>query len=145
MSAHPKWCSVRIRLTPDEVALLKAAEAVHGDALSREPHAVALRDALSLMKAGQKVAAARSGSAVILGEAEAAVLLAAVRYTGRQLDRYHDMVMGWRGHEGLDADTVARLELTFPETHRSAWEASRLARAFQALASRLEAPLSSRR
>lgn len=141
MATRPRWCSVRLRLTPVEVALLRGAETVYGDVLGRQPRAAALREALSLMKAGQKVASASDVAPVALGEAEAAILLAALRHTQQELERYRDYVMGWRERESVDAQRLAVLERAFPSAKGSAWETSQLIRALQSLGSRLEAPL----
>lgn len=142
MAAHPnpRWCSIRLRLSPEEVALLKGAEAVYGDTLSRKAHPGALREALTLMKATRKVADS-GGAAVALGEAEAVILAAAVRHTQQSLERYRDILMGWHPRQAVEPDELGLLERAFPQASGSAWETSRLVRGYQSLATRLRVPL----
>lgn len=136
---------MRLRFLAEEIGLLRGAELVHGEALSHQPRGVALRDALTLMRAVQKIAASGAGHAVVLGEDETAALLAAVRFSAQHLDRYHDHVMGWRGGEPLQPAQVALLERAFPAGKGSAFETGRLLRALRALSARLEAPLQGER
>ena len=137
---HPKWCSLRLRFAPEEVALVKGAETVYGDALGHSADATALRQALSLMKTCQKIAAS-AGSPVSLSEAEVSLLLSAIRATHDRLERYHDDVLRWQAHEPLSPDEATVLEHAFPVIKGSAWETSRVMRRLQELRRRLEAPL----
>ncbi|MBI4493533.1 MAG: hypothetical protein HY690_12155 [Chloroflexi bacterium] len=135
-----EWCPVRMRFSAEDVALLRGAEAVQGALLGREPDASALRDALILMKAGRKLGAAHDGGTVTLAEAETAALAAAMRASLEQVKRYHERILGWRSREPLAPEQVVVVEQAFPFARGSAWETSRLIRALQALAARLEAP-----
>jgi hypothetical protein len=132
---------LRLRLTADEAALLKATEVVYGAALARQHDPAALRESLALMKAAHKVSL-HPGSLVVLGESDASVLLSAVHHAHRGLERYRDVVMGWQSSSRMEPEEIEVLERAFPAIRGSAWETSRLARSLTALAERLAAPLS---
>lgn len=141
MVTRPRWCSVRLRFSAEEVALLKAAEVVCGDMLARQHDGAALREGLALMKAAQKVASADQNAVVSLAEADAGALMVALNRTAQQLERYRDVVMGWEASARMDQEGIALLERAFPTARGSAWAVSRVVKALRELAARLAAPL----
>src|SRR4051794_18980854 len=74
------WCSLRLRFDDRELELLRGAERVRGAAMASDSRPANLRTALSLAKAGQKVAHAAPGATVVLEEAELSLLLEALRF-----------------------------------------------------------------
>jgi hypothetical protein len=136
-SAHG-WCSLRLRFDQRELALLLAAEQVRGAALAHTPRPDDLRTALSLARAGHKLAAATPGASVTLEENEVNLLLAALRYTTDELQRAS------RSHTSQDERQGQALAAAFPElAELGAWRTFGLTRALEALTTRLKTALTS--
>jgi hypothetical protein len=132
------WCSLRLRFDQRELALLRAAEQVRGVALALTPRPDDLRTALSLARAGHKVAAAAPGASVSLDENEVNLLLAAVRYTTDEVQRAS---RAENDQHPRQRDTVAA---AFPElTELGGWRSFGLTRELEVLAARLQTALSS--
>ena len=125
------WCSLRLRFDQRELELLHASEQVRGAAMARTSRPVDLRTALSLAKAGQKVAHAAPGATVVLDETELGLLLDAVRYAIPE-------VQAAARPTGDNAAVMA----AFPElAEKGAWRSFGLTRELEALAARLASAL----
>jgi hypothetical protein len=128
------WCSLRLRFDDRELELLRGAERVRGDAMAHSAGPKQLRTALSLAKAGQKVAHATAGSNVVLDEAELNLLLEAVRFAIPQ-------VQAAARPSADGADVLA----AFPElVEKGSWRVFGLTRDLEALAARLDSALRGR-
>lgn len=127
------WCSLRLRFSERELTLLRGAEQVRGAALATHGRPDGLRTALTLAKAGHKVAHATPDAPVVLEEGELLLLLEAVRFA---IDEVHwaagpEAVAGMRQQATLDG---------FPELVQSGlWRSFSLTRDLQSLAERLHA------
>jgi hypothetical protein len=132
------WCSLRLRFDQRELALLRAAEQVRGVALARTPRPADLRTALSLARAGHKLAAAAPGASVSLEEQEVNLLLAALRFT---MDEVQRASRSENDQHTRDRDAVAA---AFPElTELGGWRSFGLTRELEALTARLQTALAS--
>jgi hypothetical protein len=131
------WCSLRLRFDQRELALLRAAEQVRGVALALTPRPADLRTALSLARAGHKLASAAPGASVSLEEPEVNLLLAALRFTTDEVQR--------QSRSENDQHTRQRdaIAAAFPElTELGGWRSFGLTRELDALATRLQTALS---
>jgi hypothetical protein len=136
-SAHG-WCSLRLRFDQRDLALLQAAEQVRGVALAHTPRPDDLRTALSLARAGHKLAGAAPGASVSLDENEVNLLLAALRYTTDEVQR---ISRSTNDHDDRQRQAVAA---AFPElVELGGWRSFGLTRELEALAARLQTALSS--
>jgi hypothetical protein len=132
------WCSLRLRFDQRELALLRAAEQVRGVALSLTPRPDDLRTALSLARAGHKLAAAAPGASVSLEENEVNLLLAALRHTTDEIQRAS------RSQNDLHPRQREAVAAAFPElTELGGWRSFGLSRELEALTARLQTALSS--
>jgi hypothetical protein len=127
------WCSLRLRFDERELELLRAAEQVRGAAMAHTARPDELRQALSLAKAGQKLAHGAPGAIIVLDETELGLLLGAVRYAVPQ-------VQAAARPSGDHAQVLA----AFPElVEKGTWRAFGLVRDLETLANRLTAALAS--
>jgi hypothetical protein len=132
------WCSLRLRFDQRELALLRAAEQIRGVALSQTPRPDDLRTALSLARAGHKLATAAPGASVSLDENEVTLLLAALRHTTDEVQR------AARAPDGEGSRQREVVGAAFPElTELGGWRTFGLTRELEALAARLQTALSS--
>jgi len=132
------WCSLRLRFDQRELALLRAAEQVRGVALAHTPRPDDLRTALSLARAGHKLAASAPGASVSLEEHEVTLLLAALRYTTDAVTR---ATRPKNDQHAREREVVAS---AFPElTELGGWRSFGLTRELEALAARLHTALTS--
>jgi hypothetical protein len=132
------WCSLRLRFDQRELTLLRAAEQVRGVALSLTPRPDDLRTALSLARAGHKLAAAAPGASVSLEENEVNLLLAALRYTTDEVQRAS------RSQNDQPPRQREAVAAAFPElTELGGWRSFGLSRELEALTARLQTALSS--
>jgi hypothetical protein len=132
------WCSLRLRFDQRELALLLAAEQVRGVALAHTPRPEDLRTALSLARAGRKLAVAVPGASVSLEEGELNLLLAALRYTTDEVQRAS------RTQNDQESRQGKAVAAAFPElVELGGWRSFGLARELQALAARLQTALTS--
>ena len=130
------WCSLRLRFDARELELLRGAEQLRGAAMSRTSRPDALRTALSLARAGQKVARAAPGGQIVLDQAELELLVEATRFAARELP----------GATRPDAGSAERDAVlgAFPElAEKGLWRTFGLTRELDALSGRLAAALSS--
>jgi hypothetical protein len=130
------WCSLRLRFDERELALIRAAEQVRGAALAHTPRPADLRTALSLARAGHRLAAAAPGASVSLDEHEVNLLLAALRYTMDEIQR--------AARTGPDQDPRQReaVAAAFPElSELGGWRSFGLTRELEGLAGRLQSAL----
>src|SRR4051794_39603612 len=79
------WCSLRVRFDDDELVLLRAAERLYGAELARQGRPQALRQALTLAKAGRKIATASAGVVVSLDEPELRTFAEALRFAAERV------------------------------------------------------------
>jgi hypothetical protein len=132
------WCSLRLRFDDRELVLLKGAEQIRGAALAAKPRPDVLRTALTLAKAGQKLAQAGPGASISLDEPEVRLLIEAVRYATDEVR--------WAARAPED-DRSARREAVmrgFPElVERGAWRGFGLTRELETVGVRLTAALAS--
>jgi len=136
-SAHG-WCSLRLRFDQRELALLRAAEQVRGVALAHTPRPDDLRTALSLARAGHKLASAAPGAPISLEENEVNLLLAALRYTTEEVQRAS------RSQNEQQARQREAVAAAFPElVELGGWRSFGLTRELEALTARLQTALSS--
>jgi hypothetical protein len=132
------WCSLRLRFDERELALLRAAEQVRGVALAHTPRPDDLRTALSLAKAGHKVAAAVPGASISLEENEVNLLLVALRYATDEVQRAS------RSENDQHSRQREAVAAAFPElVELGGWRSFGLTRELEALAARLHTALSS--
>lgn len=125
------WCSLRLRFDQRELELLHGAEQVRGAAMARMSRPADLRTALSLAKAGQKVAHATPGTTVVLDETELGLLLDAVRYAVPEVQA-----------AARPTGDNSALMGAFPElAEKGAWRSFGLTRELEALAARLASAL----
>ena len=133
------WCCLRLRFDQRELELLRGAEQVRGAAFAHTARPDVLRTALSLAKAGHKLATASPGTSETLEESELVLLLEAVRFATQEVQwatRSHD------GQHGADASRYEVVTAGFPElVQKGAWRSFGLARELEAAAARLSAAL----
>jgi hypothetical protein len=131
------WCSLRLRFDQRELVLLRAAEQVRGVALAHTPRPDDLRTALSLARAGHKIAVAAPGASVSLEEGEVNLLLAALRHT---MDEVQQAARAQNDQHSRQREAVAA---AFPElVELGGWRSFGLTRELEALAARLQTALS---
>jgi hypothetical protein len=124
------WCSLRLRLGAEELALLRSAEQLHGAVLAERARPDTLRDALALARVGKKLGAAAPDDVLVLSEQETALLLEAIRSAMREIQR--------ASAAGPDARS-AMVTRAFPELGERMWRAYAVTRELDALQSRLAA------
>ena len=76
---------MRVRFDERELILLRGAEHVRGVDLARNARPTALRDALSLAKAGHKLRAAAAGASLTFEETELRLLMEASRFASEEV------------------------------------------------------------
>jgi len=130
------WCSLRLRFDARELELLRGAEHLRGVALAHTPRPEQLRTALTLAKAGHKLGAAGPGSSISLDQAEASLVLEALRFAIVEVQHAsHE-------HEGGDAARRDAVMAAFPElAQKGLWRSFGLVRELEALAARLHGAL----
>jgi len=131
------WCSLRLRFSDRELALLRGAEKVRGAALAAHSRPDLLRSALLLAKAGHKIGHAAPAAALVFDESELSLLLEAVRFA-------NDEVHWATGPGAADADAARQQSIfqAFPElVERGLWRSFALTRDLEALRDRLHAAL----
>jgi hypothetical protein len=132
------WCSLRLRFDESELALLKSAEQLRGATLSHTTRSDTLRAALSLAKAGHKIALASPGASVSLDEPEVALFIEALRFA---VDEVQWASRASNGQEGGRRDAISK---AFPElVEKGSWRTFGLVREIETLAGRLQTALSS--
>jgi hypothetical protein len=135
------WCCLRLRFDEREIGLLKSAEQLRGSALAHTPRPDVLRTALSLAKAGHKIGSAAPRSSVSLEEGELTLLLEALRFAAQEVQWATRVSNGENGEAPARRDAVMA---AFPElVQKGVWRTFGLTRELEALATRLEAALSS--
>ena len=142
-AASPGWCSLRLRFDADELKLLRASERLFGAELARHARPEALRTAIALARAGQRVARAGPNTPVSLAEGELKLLAEAVDFAGGEVR--------WLGEHADDipdrnaSERQARLGVAFPELfERGGWRSFGLRQGLESLAKRLAAALRAR-
>jgi hypothetical protein len=130
---------LRLRFDQRELELLKGAEHLRGAQFAHTARPDVLRSALSLAKAGHKIAGAVPGTLVNLDESELTLLLDAVRFASREVrwaTRNRD------GEQGPEAPRYAAVTTAFPElAQKGAWRSFGLGRELDATADRLQTAL----
>jgi hypothetical protein len=127
---------LRLRFDERELSLLRGAEEVRGVSLAHNARPDVLRSALSLSRAGHKLAHARGGASVVLDEGEVRLLAEALRFATAEIHWVSDN----HAETGERQATVLR---AFPElTERGLWRTFGLCRELDALADRLRKALS---
>jgi hypothetical protein len=125
------WCSLRLRFGERELELLRGSERIRGAAMAHTAGPAELRTALSLAKAGQKVAHAAPGATVVLEETELGLLLEAIRYAIPHIQA--------AARPSGDSEAVMA---AFPElVEKGSWRAFGLTRELEGLATRLASAL----
>ena len=128
---------MRLRFDERELLLLRGAEQVRGAALAATPRTDQLRTALSLAKAGRKLAQARPGASVVLDETEVRLLVDALKFTNDEIR--------WAAR-APETDRSPRREAVmngFPElSERGAWRGFGLSRELDDVTARLTTALS---
>ena len=138
---HASWCSLRLRFDARELELLHASEQVRGTALSIHGRPEALRNALTLAKAGHKISHAHPGSSVSLDEVELELLLEAVRFATAEV---HWATSAGTHVEAADERRRQVILDAFPElVERGLWRSFGLTRDLEALAERMHGALNS--
>jgi hypothetical protein len=129
---------MRLRFDERELVLLRAAEHVRGAELASRPRPDVLRTALSLARAGHKLAGAAPGASITLDEGEVRLLMAAVEFATDEVQ--------WAFKSQDDQDQRRRQAVmdAFTElADRGAWRSYGLARELEALSARLQTALRS--
>ena len=135
----PGWCSLRFRFDREEIDLLRGAELVHGAHLAHRARPDALRAAMTLARAGHKLAQAIPGVSVSLADGETHALLEALRFAAGEVR--------WLSEPPADAESRAAserrqvIERAFPVLAASRWRSFGLSRSLDSLARRLELAL----
>jgi hypothetical protein len=133
-----EWCSLRVRFDERELILLRGAEHVRGVDLARNARPTALRDALSLAKAGHKLRAAAPGVSLTFEETELRLLMEASRFASEEVH--------WAAAQrDADARSPRRdaVFAAFPElVERGVWRSFGLTRELDELSGRLQRALS---
>jgi hypothetical protein len=125
------WCSLRMRFDERELELLRGAERVRGAAMAHTARPDQLRTALTLAKAGDKLAHAVPGATVVLDETELGLLLDAVHFAVPAVQA--------AARPASDSQVVFD---AFPElAEKGSWRAFGLTRELEALAARLSSAL----
>ena len=129
------WCSLRLRFDARELVLLRGAEQIRGSAFAQRGRPDALRNALTLAKAGHKIGRASEGTSVVLDEGELRLLLEAVRFA---VDEVH-----WAAGPGEGSEPRRSAALrAFPElVEKGLWRSFGLTKDLETLARRIEAAL----
>lgn len=135
--ARHGWCSMRFRFEEEEIGILRAAERLRGSYLSRSTRPDALRGAITLARAGQKLVGVGPDTLVTLAETEAQLLAETARFAAAEV-RW----LAEQADRPLDRQSAARRDAVgeaFPDLlERGAWRAFGLSRALDAVAARLE-------
>lgn len=127
---------MRLRFEERELELLKGAEQLGGRAMTHSARADELRTALSLARAGHKIARAAPGASVSLDQGELNLLIHALRHASREIQ------WAQRVDETRDALRRDHVLKAFPElTQKGVWRTFGLSRELEAIATRLEAAL----
>jgi hypothetical protein len=135
------WCSLRLRFDERELGLLRGAEQVRGASLAHNARPDLLRDALSLSRAGTKLARARPGSSITLDESEVRLLLDAIRFATSEVHWVSDQAARQGAPTGERQASVLK---GFPElAERGLWRSFAVCRDLDTLAARLQKALSS--
>jgi hypothetical protein len=130
------WCSLRVRFGERELVLLRGSEKLRGSSFAHHGRPEALRSALTLAKAGQKIGRAREGTSVVLDEGELRLLLDAVRFAIEEVQ--------WARSPDAERDERRRGSVlqAFPElVERGLWRSFGLTRDLETLTARLEGAL----
>jgi hypothetical protein len=128
-----------LRFDARELGLLRGAEQVRGATLAHHARPDLLRDALSLARAGTKLAHARADASVTLEEIEVKLLLDAIRFATSEVHWVSDQSN--QGRPGGERQTAV-LE-AFPElAERGLWRSYAVCRDLDGLAARLQKALS---
>jgi hypothetical protein len=134
------WCSLRLRFDDRELGLLRGAEQVRGASLAHHARPDLLRDALSLSRAGAKLAHARPGTATTLDESEVKLLVDAIRFATGEIHWVSDQAARQPGTSGERQTAVLN---SFPElAERGLWRSYAVCRDLDGLAARLQKALS---
>jgi hypothetical protein len=137
---------LRLRFDERELSLLRGAEQVRGAALAHGARPEALRNALSLSRAGHKLAHAHPGSSIILDEGEVQLLLDALHFATTEVHWVSDQAnqSAAAGAPGRPtAERQASVMSGFPELkERGLWRTFGLCRELEGVASRLQNALS---
>src|SRR5690349_18517267 len=130
------WCSLRLRFDEREVVLLRGAEQLRGTAMAHGARSDTLRTALTLAKAGQKVARSGAGGSVTLDEGEVGLFVEALRFASRELQAV------LRRDDSVAQERREAVSAAFPElVEKGGWRSFGVARELDALAVRLESAL----
>jgi hypothetical protein len=133
------WCSLRLRFDDRELGLLRGAEQVRGASLAHHARPDQLRDALSLSRAGAKLAHARPGASITLDESEVRLLLDALRFANGEIHWVSDQAARQPGASGERQMAVLH---GFPElVERGLWRSFAVCRDLDGLAARLQKAL----
>ena len=133
------WCSLRLRFDDRELSLLRGAEQVRGASLAHNARPEVLREALSLSRAGHKLAHAAPGAAIVLEETEVRLLLDAVRFATREVHWVSEQAH----RQEPPGPRQAAVFKGFPElSERGLWRSFGVSRELEALAARLHKALS---
>ena len=134
------WCSLRLRFDERELGLVRGAEQVRGASLAHHARPDLLRDALSLSRAGAKLAHARPGSSVTLDESEVKLLVDAIRFASGEIHWVSDQAARQGSPSGERQNAVFQ---AFPElAERGLWRSFAVCRDLDGLAARLQRALS---
>lgn len=127
---------MRLRFDQRELELMRGAEQLRGATLARAPRPDLLRLALSLARAGHKLATAAPGASLSLEEGELGLLLEAVRLASQ------DVQQAARTQDGQAAERREAVLAAFPElAEKGLWRSFGLSRELDLVAARLETAL----
>jgi hypothetical protein len=130
---------LRLRFDGRDLSLLRGAEQVRGAALAHHARPEELRDALTLSRAGSKLAHASPGASVNLEESEVKLLVAAIHFATSEVHWVSDQANQARPSGERQASVLT----SFPElTERGLWRSYGLCRDLENLAARLQHALS---
>lgn len=130
------WCSLRLRFTEQELALLRSSEQLDGFMLADRARPDTLRDALALARVGKRLAAAQPGELLSLSERDTRLLEDAIAASIAEIQ--------WFGADGVDSTAPERADRTrraFPELAEQPWRAFAVGRALRDLQQRISAAL----
>ena len=129
---------MRLRFDDRELGLLRGAEQVRGASLAHNARPDLLRDALSLSRAGTKLAHARPGASVVLDESEVKLLLDAIRFATGEIHWVSDQAS--QGH--ATGERQSAVLKGFPElAERGLWRSYAVCRDLDGLSTRLQKAL----
>ena len=130
------WCSLRLRFTEQELALLRSSEQLDGFMLADRARPDSLRDALALARVGKRLAAAQAGELLSLSERDTRLLADAIAASIAEIQ--------WFGTDGMDSTPPERVDRTrraFPELAEQPWRAFAVGRALRDLQQRISTAL----